>query len=564
MAKMIPAHVGEETKSSAEKKLFQKFQEMKNTDDWTILHSVGIAKHPTQSQGEADFVVVIPDMGVFTLEVKGGRISFENGKWYSTSRDDVKNDLKKGPVVEAQTAIHAFRDYVSEKQEFGENLNKCCYGFGVAFPDVDFRGRYNLPDLADEQIADKSDYNDMRAYLIRLAKYWQSRTKATLSPAQANKIVALLRPDFEATFSIATQIKNTEDQEIKLTENQQSVFDGLIENKRCIIKGSAGTGKTIIAANFAESKAKEGLKVGLFCYNKQLAQYLRKRTAGNENIVADSFTDYMESFLEGRGKPAPEFKGKDDRNKYYEETLPESFIEAFYDEESPQFDILVVDEAQDLIKNNFLDVFDCILKREMRKGSWYFFLDSEKQNLFNASKSNADMMDMLEDRDCYFTKYTLSDNCRNSISIIKAIDRIFGTETQYKISEEIGPEVVIKSYKKANDQVKYLEAVLNNLERENIPKDSIVILSPQKYENSIVSVLDESYSVSTKPQDRKGKVLFSTIQAFKGLESSVVIVTDIDNFKFDNQKSALYVGMTRAKSALYVFTHESVYRQIMS
>ncbi len=550
MARLIPAHVGEEVKSSAEKKIFQRFQEMKDTDDWTILHSVGIAKHPTQSQGEADFVVIIPDMGVFTLEVKGGNIAFENGKWYSTDRFNEKHDLKKGPVVEAQTAIFAFMDYICEKQEFGEDLNKCCYGFGVVFPDVDFKNKYCIPDLADDQIADKSDYYDMRSYLLRLAKFWHNRTNAILSSKQANRIVSLLRPDFEATFSIATQIKNIEAQEIQLTANQLDVFNGLIENKRCIVKGSAGTGKTIIAANYAEKKAKEGFRVGLFCYNKQLAEYLKKLASNCNSIVADSFTEYMKKTVYEFGLNPLEIENEVGKNKYYEETLPEAFIEVFLDNCLQQFDILVVDEAQDLLKDNYLDVFDCILKRELTKGSWYFFLDSEKQNLFNPLKSNADMMDMLEDRDCYFTKYTLFDNCRNSISIIKTIDKVFGTETKYKNSDEIGPEVIIKQYKKENDQLKYLESILMNLEKENISKDSITILSPLRYENSIASAADNSFLITTDPKNRKNKILFSTIQSFKGLESTVVIVADIENFLFENQKASLYVGMTRAKSAL--------------
>ena len=79
MVTFIPPYMGEEIKSNAEKKLFYKLQDMEDTDDWTVLHSVGIANHPTQSQGEADFVVVIPGGGIFVLEVKGGRISYHDG-----------------------------------------------------------------------------------------------------------------------------------------------------------------------------------------------------------------------------------------------------------------------------------------------------------------------------------------------------------------------------------------------------------------------------------------------------------------------------------------------------
>ena len=60
------------------------------------------------------------------------------------------------------------------------------------------------------------------------------------------------------------------------------------------------------------------------------------------------------------------------------------------------------------------------------------------------------------------------------------------------------------------------------------------------------------YPVSTDPEQRRGQLLFSTIHRFKGLESPVVILTDFDQIDYTSYKNLLYVGMTRARSALYV------------
>ena len=79
MARMIPAEIDKETKSSAERKLFDLLRDMPDTEDWYAIHSVGIARHPTQTQGEADFIILIPNGGTFVLEIKGGRISYEDG-----------------------------------------------------------------------------------------------------------------------------------------------------------------------------------------------------------------------------------------------------------------------------------------------------------------------------------------------------------------------------------------------------------------------------------------------------------------------------------------------------
>ena len=113
MARMIPSRIADDTKSKAEIKLFYKLQDMEDTEDWTVMHSVAIADHLTQMQGEADFVVVIPNGGVFVLEVKGGGISYQDGEWTSTNlkgTHDIKN-----PVSEANEAMHAFAKFVKAK-----------------------------------------------------------------------------------------------------------------------------------------------------------------------------------------------------------------------------------------------------------------------------------------------------------------------------------------------------------------------------------------------------------------------------------------------------------------
>lgn len=58
------------------------------------------------------------------------------------------------------------------------------------------------------------------------------------------------------------------------------------------------------------------------------------------------------------------------------------------------------------------------------------------------------------------------------------------------------------------------------------------------------------------PDNRDSGYFFSTVQAFKGLESPVVIYTDVSNVFMDAMKNLFYVGITRARSALYVIASE--------
>ena len=71
MAVMIPEYISPDTKSAAERKIYRWFKEAPGTEDWIVLHSLGIAKHETVIEGEVDFLALVPGRGIFALEVKG-------------------------------------------------------------------------------------------------------------------------------------------------------------------------------------------------------------------------------------------------------------------------------------------------------------------------------------------------------------------------------------------------------------------------------------------------------------------------------------------------------------
>ena len=562
---MIPERPSEYTKSKAEIRLFSTFQAMENTEDWTVLHSVSIAKHETQSQGEADFVVIIPSSGVFVLEVKGGGISQRDGNWYSKDRNDAVHSIKN-PIEEANNAMHSIKDYVLNLSSL-PNIKRVLFGFGVVFPDTSIHGTIRSVEVADEQIADFDDClspQDLKTYLQKLSGYWKKRSTFETSPitvAQCEELVNLLRPSFEGKLSLRSLIRNVENQVVDLTENQQDAFEMITENDRCIVRGDAGTGKTIIALHFAKQRAEENQQTGFFCYNKQLANYLKKNVPPQNNLICDSFTEYMESVVKRSGRSPESGSDSAARNRYYCEILPQLFMEAFLELDLPQFENLILDEAQDLITETYLEALDFILKDGLQNGKWYFFMDAEKQNLYQTGTKEADIMELLSKYHASFTKCFLRDNCRNSVAIIEKIDSVFGFNTRHKHNDERGAEVIIKSYKKTTEQAEELETILRTLQREGISYNQIVILSPFRLQNAVCSLVTAT-PVTSDPNEKNKAVFASTIHSFKGLESPVVILTDIDSLTDEIRRNILYVGMTRAKSALYILAQEKVARQL--
>ena len=63
MAKMIPSSISPDIKSNAEKNIFNWFKNAPDTENWVVLHSLGLVTHQRVIHGETDFLVLAPGLG---------------------------------------------------------------------------------------------------------------------------------------------------------------------------------------------------------------------------------------------------------------------------------------------------------------------------------------------------------------------------------------------------------------------------------------------------------------------------------------------------------------------
>ena len=85
----------------------------------------------------------------------------------------------------------------------------------------------------------------------------------------------------------------------------------------------------------------------------------------------------------------------------------------------------------------------------------------------------------------------------------------------------------------------------------------VVFLTPKKYSNSMLSKIE--YKVNTLGDEFDDKSIlprYSTIQGFKGLDSKIIILTDVEEISKKNFSKFMYIAGTRARTLLYVVASE--------
>ena len=155
MARMIPPYIDNKCKSSGEKQLFNVFRNSAFTKDWIILHSLNLANHSKRLYGEIDFLLLIPQGGIYVMEVKGGDVKCIDGLWYFTNRYNETFTSNVGPFNQARDAMFSLRNAIRTRYSRKHKLNSIICGFLCAFPNIVFNK--DSVEYDDWQIIDKDN-----------------------------------------------------------------------------------------------------------------------------------------------------------------------------------------------------------------------------------------------------------------------------------------------------------------------------------------------------------------------------------------------------------------------
>lgn len=547
MVTFIPPYMGEEIKSNAERKMYDVLQEL-NLKNACVLHSLGLPRHRSKIYGEIDFVVVC-ERGVACLEIKGGRVECRDGQWTFIDRYGTERVKPEGPFAQVTGNMFSLRDILKKRFEGNPHMKNILMASGVVFPDITFHS--DSQEIIPEIIYDRTT-EDLSEYMNQVFDYWQQRQHrepSKLSPSDIREVVQFLRADFCFIPSLNDRLEQVEQKLVRLTAEQAQLMEALGMNDHLIVEGGAGTGKTLLAAEFARRQLEQGARVLYLTYNKNLAHHVMRSLPETDQLkvvnIHALFGEYVPVDVEELQK---------DPQKYFAQILPERFYDYISERQSTdpdaadmQYDLLIMDEGQDILKPLYLYSLDCLLKGGLDHGKWAVFYD-EKQNIYNPEYQ--DGMDIL--RSYSHTKFRLFVNCRNTVQIGTYSAKASGV-TFAEFMRENGEEVGKISYEDEKDFGGKIKEIMKTLREGKVSPGDITFLSPKKYQNSKLATL--KLTVNELRDDFKpdpSVPVFATIQGFKGLDAKVVILCDVEALRRETFSQYIYLAGTRARTLLYI------------
>ena len=534
MAKFYPTMTKGFHGSDGEKLVYESLRQALN-DSYTVFHSFSWLGSDKQhrSEGEADFVILHPAFGILAIEVKAGGIAHRGGNWIQINRHTGEEKIID-PLGQAAESQHHIVNLLRQRLP---NLSpRPIVGRAAWFTSIVLGKRIPLPPSANpDLLLDETNLDNPEEALKKVYLFWKGNLnvgKSELSPSQFRQVIEALMPEFNIAPAISSIIRENREEYVRMTSNQAAILKFLGEQPTAAIHGPAGTGKTLLAVEKARMLSSAGKKVLYLCFNEFLLDSLRKAFPNEEYITFHNVRTLAIEMLGREDIPIQEIVG-----------TFEKYLDTEYDDSHWPYPNIIVDEAQDL-DDSLLEHLAFLM--EIGDGVFYTFYDRNQAIMKKVPSKWID-----ENADCRLVLYR---NCRNTSEIAKLISGLVPVKEESYVNDIHGNKPQSFIYKSDKELQAIAANFVKDMLRNGLKIEDIVILSVHRTETNPLHEIKALASTPLSERREPGKVWFTSIRKFKGLEAQAVLIVDLRYSELDNElvRRIFYVGCSRASAYLQV------------
>jgi len=497
------------------------------SDDWLIISQLDMIA-PNRPY-EIDFLLVNPQYGLISIEVKGGEVDVKDGEWYRKESRGGDFHFDPSPPRQAQNAAFQLRDALKGNHPSFRNLK---VAHGVALPDVEaVKGSLPL-EVTREMLFLAGDMTQIEEKVIACIEAAQARHY--LSDSLLQNFFQIVLPSSRMVFQPDAQRTIYREILNHVSLEQVRAMASLDENKRVVVQGSAGTGKTRLAILWARLAMKRGEKTLLTCYNDPLADFLNATSGDRKLPVIQPFLRLIKN-LDGITELDEPMESKE-KDIFWNETLT-AHVVANIEKIKPMFDTIVVDETQD-----FAPSWVTILEALLLPNGKLLCVADMAQDLFQRGYQPP-LKDPL------WTKGRLAVNCRNTRQIALLLKKIGGAQpaTACPTGDPVR-FIAARTEHEALSSVRNLIFTHTDLHKRKLG-DLVIVCRTANERQKLRDLSTEKTMISDWSNRGLDHVACETYRRIKGLEADHVVVVGFDG---DFLAQELYVAASRARQNLTI------------
>jgi hypothetical protein len=534
----LPREVLEHPRRQAEVRVFKKL-EADLGDNFTVFYSrpwFGLKPTGGEKDGECDFIVAHPTLGLLTLEVKGGEISYDAEDDLWTSRSQGITHKIKNPIVQAVSAKHRLVQLLSESRAWRPRFIRARHGiiFPSCLPPDHIIGAAGPRYL----FCCRDEFQYLRDWIgHRMGGGDPDPRERPLGDDGVAALTELLARPFTLRVPLGQQLQEDEEELRTLTPQQFQILELIQDVPRAAAAGGAGTGKTVLACEDAVRFAAMGRRTLLVCHSQPLAAELRRRVSRLPSPPdVGTFHEICMSSARRAGLPFT----VTETPAFFNEELPELFLKAVTEHPEVRWDSIVVDEGQD-----YLDLWWAALGSALAPGPqsrFHVFFDCNQRVYARGGRPPEEFQ---------LTPIRLTRNLRNTRAIHDSAMRHYdGFEV---LANHLDGVAVEFANVRTTDIPSWVnQKVAHLIDEERVPPGDIAVIASGKAAVSSFTRGGKIGGRRTVPAGNSDPdaVTADTIRRFKGLECGTAIVVATPDLS--DERALGYVALSRPRTHLII------------